>query len=433
MAEKENKEIELRSEEFQEVLGNIPHWILRRGILIVGLFVFGLLIGSALFKYPDVITTTMTLTGSTPAAAIVAKTSGKLHELNVTDKAKVKTGDYLAVIENPANKEDILLLKTYLNSFDINNPNELSPHLNVGTLQSLYSTFYRCLFEYQEFIRLQYYEQKIVMMKERIAQYQDYYINLERQKRIVQDQFNLQENQFQRDSLLTVKGVLAGEEFEIAKSQYLQGALSLENILSTIQNTAIQITQMRESLLDMEQQYQEKKNTLDSQLKTYSAQLLSDIQGWEQTYALIAPVDGEVTFTTYWVENQNIQTGDVVFNIIPSENETLLGKSSMPMDRSGKVKIGQKVNIRFYNFPDNEFGIVKGLVKTISIVPAKTGQEIGNYIVEIELPEGLHTTYHKELPYLPEMQAQADIITENYSVLERFFMPLRKIFTEGFE
>jgi HlyD family secretion protein len=269
------------------------------------------------------------------------------------------------------------------------------------------------------------------MMQERIDRNEEYYRNLDRQKQIIKDQFALQENQFERDSLLAVKGVIASEEFETAKSRYLQGALALENILSTIQTTGIQIMQMREILLDTRQQYQEKKNTLELQLKTYSAQLLSDIQAWEQMYVLMAPVNGEVTFTTYWVENQNITVGDIVFTIVPSENGALLGKASMPMNRSGKVKVGQKVNIRFYNFPDNEFGIVSGLVETISAVPAKTNQEVSNYIVEISLPDGLRTTYQKEMPYLPEMQAQADIITEDYSVLQRFFMPLRKIWTEG--
>lgn len=148
---------------------------------------------------------------------------------------------------------------------------------------------------------------------------------------------------------------------------------------------------MKETLLDTRQQYQEKKNTLESRLKSYSPQLLSDIHGWEQTYVLMAPVDGEMTFTTYWVENQNVVTGDVVFTIIQSENETLLGRASFPVDRSGKIKVRQKVNIRFYNFPDNELGIVKGVVETISVVPAKTNQ--------------------KELP---EMQAQADIIMEEF-------------------
>jgi HlyD family secretion protein len=50
---------------------------------------------------------------------------------------------------------------------------------------------------------------------------------------------------------------------------------------------------------------------------------------------------------------------------------------------------------------------------------------------KIALPEKLMTTYKKELPYLPNMQGQAEIITEDISLLERLIMPVRKILTEN--
>ena len=61
MAEETNDNIELRSEEVQEVMGMIPSWIVRWGItLLFGVIVL-LLIGSCFFRYPDVLTTEMTL------------------------------------------------------------------------------------------------------------------------------------------------------------------------------------------------------------------------------------------------------------------------------------------------------------------------------------------------------------------------------------
>ena len=108
------EKIELRSEEFQEVLGAVPHWILRWGIIVLAIFTLILLIGSAIFKYPDIISAQVTLTGTKPPAAVVARSSGKLKELFVTDNQEVKTGEYLAVIDNPARTEDVLYLKNYL-------------------------------------------------------------------------------------------------------------------------------------------------------------------------------------------------------------------------------------------------------------------------------------------------------------------------------
>ncbi|MCD8179464.1 MAG: HlyD family secretion protein [Tannerellaceae bacterium] len=425
-------EIELRSEEFQEILGSVPPWISRRGITLIGAIVVIILTGSAIFKYPDTITTTMTLTRTTPPVALIAKTNGKLQKLYVADKQTVEINDYIALIENPGRPEDIRLLKQYIETYNPERTSELPPKdLNLGNLQSLFSSFYITLSNYQEFNRLQYFSKKIESVKERVIEYETYYNNLTHQQTIIQEQLSLAESQYQRDLQLSQKGVLSAEELEISRSQYLQSALSLENIRSTLQNTQMQITQIKENLLDTEYQYEDRKNDLETQIKTYIAQLITEIQSWEQTFVFISPVNGEVTFTTHWAENQNVSAGETVFNIIPSEQGDLIGKAMMPMERSGKVKAGQKVNIRFFNFPDNEYGIVRGTVRNISLAPIKSTEEQYNYMVEIDLPEGLTTTYNKELPYHPEMLAQADIITDDLSVLERLILPLKKIITES--
>lgn len=433
--DKEEDKIELRSEEFQDVLGTVPHWILRWGITVLAIIIVILLIGSAIFKYPDIISSSITLTGSTPPAAIVAKASGKLKELNIDDNQTVIEDQYLAIIENPAETKDILLLKGYLDkiSLDADTMIPLLPkNLQLGALQSNYSTFYLTLFEYSEYKRLKYFSTKADIINERIDQYETQLANLIRQREIIEEQLLLTKKQYQRDSLLNKKGVLSNEELENTKSQYLQGILSYENITSSVDNSRIQIGQMKENLFETNYQDIEKENTLNSKLRTLITQLQSEIQTWELTYVLSSPINGKITFTNYWATNQNITVGEEIFNIIPTDKVQLLGKASLPTTRSGKVEIGQKVNIRFENFPDNEYGIVKGIVKNISLVPVK-GKETTGYTVEIELPNGLMTTYNKELPYLPQMTGQADIIAKDISALERFIMPLRKALSEGLE
>ncbi|GHV16633.1 hemolysin [Bacteroidia bacterium] len=435
MPDKEEDKIELRSEEFQDVLGTVPHWILRWGITVLAIIIVMLLIGSAIFKYPDIISSSVTLTGSTPPATIVAKSSGKLKELYIDDNQLVAAGQYLAIIENPAETKDILLLKGYLDKINLDADTMiplLPKHLQLGTLQSNYSAFYLTLFEYSEYRRLKYYSTKARIINERIGQYETQLANQIRQRKIIEDQLLLTKSKYRRDSLLNKKGVLSNEELENTKNQYLQGILSYENITSSVDNSKIQIGQMKENLFEANSQDIEKENTLNSKLRTLITQLQSEIQSWELTYALSSPIKGKITFTNYWATNQNITAGEEIFNVIPTDKVQLLGKASLPATRSGKVEIGQKVNIRFENFPDNEYGIVKGIVKNISLVPTK-GKETADYTVEIELPNGLMTTYNKELPYLPQMTGQADIITKDISALERFIMPIRKAVSEGLE
>ena len=116
---KELKEVELRSEELQEVMGKIPPWILRRGIAVLFCVVVVLLTGSAFFTYPDMIQAPVMLTGSMPPAGVIAFSSGKLDMMNTQDNQIVKAGDYLAVIHNAAQTDDVLYLKRFLDELDI--------------------------------------------------------------------------------------------------------------------------------------------------------------------------------------------------------------------------------------------------------------------------------------------------------------------------
>jgi len=444
----EEDKIELRSEEFQEVLGAVPPWILRWGITVLAFVIIILLIGSAIIKYPDVIPAQIILTGSTPPATVVAHASGKIKQLFVSDNQEVKNGDYLAVIDNPAHTEDILILKKYLRHCESDNLKQSTQNmdcfvprndgsivlpdknLQLGALQQLFSSFHTTLFEYTEYKRLLYYPQKKAITIERIAQYEKQYKSLLNQQRITNEQFILIQKQYHRDSTLNIKGVISDQELETVKNTYLQSLLSKENMRSSLNNMQIQIGQLKESLLDTEQQETEKLNGLQTQLQSLVSQLKTGIQEWELNYMLQTPIDGKITFANYWAENQNVSAGEEVFAIVPDSSNIIIGKAMLPVARSGKVKIGQKVNIRLQNFPENEYGILRGVVSNISLTPVQTG-EMAYYAVEISLPTKLVTTYKKELPYLPNMQGQADIITDDMSLLERFVLPIKRVLTES--
>jgi len=455
------KEVELRSEELQEVMGRIPPWIQQRGIAVLFVVVVVLLAGSAFFMYPDVIQAPIVLTGSTPPVGIVAFSSGKLELLDTQDNQLVNAGDYLAVIHNPARTDDMLYLKTFLNGLDtllgehagalgndtlgndallgddtlLGNRKGLplrmpDKKMQLGNLQSAYASFHVLLFNYNEYIRRQYYPNKIRMTKERLVQYGEQYRSLLRQQKITEEQISLIDKNHERSALMHEKGGISGKELDESRSRQLQGQMTEENMLNSINNMRIQLAQMSESLIDMEHQHSERMNDFQSQIRSMVSQLKANIQSWEMSYVLMSPVDGKITFTRYWVSNQNVQAGEEVFSVIPVSESQIIGKAMLPIARSGKVMTGQSVNIRLDNFPDNEFGMLKGVVQNISLVPT-TASGATYYVVEISLSDGLHTNYKKELPFLPNMQGSADIITTNISLLERFVMPMKKIFKDG--
>lgn len=432
--ENQEQKIELSCEEVQTFLGKTPSWVLRIGLSMILFIIVLFIIGSAMFKYPDTITASAILTGTTPPARIKANVSGVLSRIYVDDNQYVEKGTYLAVIQNPANVEDMIYLKEYLKhfSFHLDSISELpKKNLKLGELQESYSTFYRMLSEYQVYMQSEYARDKLSMVRKRSEKLYSYIGALERQKDIIAHQNKLNTNIFLRDSILYQKKLLSSEEYDIAQKEYLNGFLSLENINSIIQSSRMQIVEIEEEFIDSENTFREKDNNYIVNIDTWRTQLLNNIRNWELNYVLIAPVCGKLTFNNYWAENQNVIVGEEVFYIVPVDRGNLIAKIFLPVMRSGKVKVGQKVNLHLDNFPDNEFGIVRGKISNISKVPSINQEGLYYYTVEVDLPEGLRTSYKKELLYYPDMCGQADIVTEDMSFLERIFLPVRKILVEG--
>ena len=429
---KEGKEIELRSEEVQEVMGQIPAWIVRWGITLLFIVVLALLVGSYFFKYPDVITTEMTLTSRHPVAQIVARTSGKISKLYVTDGEKVKPGALLAIVQNPASTEDTYRLKDILLEHQAE-PDRLSELLSgkaefvLGEMQSVYVGLLTSLHECKNYRELDYYPKKIAAVRDQIDKYSVYYRNQLRQRQVVKEQYEIACKQYERDSSLFSRQVISPFEYETAKNVLLQNRYSLVGANAALENMKIQIGQLEESLLDLQLQQAEKESLLLHNYRTAMEELLNVIGSWELNYCLRSPIEGRVTFTKYWNENQFVISGEDVFSVVPEEEERLIGRASLPVPRSGKVELTQRVIVRFANFPDQEFGIVNGIVSAISMVPTED-----NYMVEIAFPDGLTTNYRKNLPVSYEMKATAEIVTDDVRLIERFFQPLKKILKEGF-
>lgn len=429
MSEEINK-IEIRSEEVQEILGYIPHWIIRSGLGVIFVVLILLLTGSWFFKYPDIISSSISITTENPPASLVAKTSGKIDELFVVDKQQIKKGTLLAIIENTANYGHIAELSSKLDSlqsffihFDVDKLQNFNPAYELGSIQTSYAAFLKLYYEYQNFIQLNYHQLKIAALRKQLQQTRYQLAVQHRQSRLQKEELGIATKQFSRDSGLFAQKVIPPSEFEKAQREFIQKKYAWESSRTSVLNNKIQISQLEQSILDLQLQKQDQQNQLQLQLKSTYDVLKSDIDAWEMMNLFQSPIEGRVSFSKIWSSNQNITLGEIAFVIVPEARTEIIGKLQLPIEGAGKVKTGQLVNIKFNSFPYMEYGTVQGTIKSIALVPQEEF-----FLVTVDLPHKLHTNYDKELPFSQQMKGTAEIITENISIIERLFNPLRAIF-----
>jgi len=425
--EEENK-IELRSTEVQEILSRPPKWMVRWGITIIFLVILIVIVGSWFFKYPDIISAKIVLTTENPPAPIVAKASGKIQNLFVKEQQYVEKDQVLAIIENPAEYKDVLYIKEKLELFGeklLANEfflKDLKRNLNLGSVQSQYADFINRVDDYQKIKGLDYYQKKIGLLIKEKNQYQKYFKNLQTQRDLQKSEYELLMNQYKRDSVLYSQQFISDAEFEKSKSGLLSKQFSYEQSNIALTNAEIQIQNIEQNIAEME--LQEEKQYSEKQLYIMQSyeNLMATIDSWKYQYMLVATTNGKITFNQYWNENQTVKTGETVMTIIPENEGEIIGKVQLTFDGAGKVKSGQMANIQFANYPYMEFGMVKGVVKNISLAP-----ENDYYTAEIELPEGLKTFYGIDLQFKQQMQGSVEIITEDIRLMERIIRPLRYI------
>ncbi|WP_291151233.1 HlyD family secretion protein [Flavobacterium sp. UBA7680] len=429
--EEDNSTFELRSEEVQDILTKVPHWMIRWGTVLIFVIILMLFFVSWFIKYPDVVNTEIVITTNIPPEKIVAKSSGRIEAILVKNKSIVSKNSTLAIIENTANYNDVFLLKSIVDNYNINDAKTEFPfsklkNTQLGEIESAYAVFQKD-YQAQELnhdlqpfaIENRAQVSEKIQIKERLE-------ILQQQKVINESELQLQKNEVARFEILFNKGIISAQEMEVKKLSFLQAQKSYRSLLSSI-------SQLRSSLIDNTKSSQssqanstKEEVNLGRNMAQSFYQLKKVIKDWELAYALKSSISGKVTFLQVWTENQTINLGDNVFSIIPDAKNGFIGKVKAPALNSGKIKTGQRVNIRLANFPDREFGVLKGKIQNISLVPDKDG----NLLIDVALPEGLKTSYNKQILFQQEMKGSAEIVTEDLRLIERILYQFKSIFEQ---
>lgn len=425
---------ELRSTEVQEILGQVPSWIVRWGIGLIFLVITVFIVGSFFFRYPEVINAPIVITTENPPSYALAKSNGRITEFYVKDKQFVNPGQKLLMIENPANSNDVFEVKSKLSDFqdflqNFDTLHYIWPDKNylLGEVQPFFSGFLRNYKAYISFLRIDYYNRKIKLAKEELQKYGIYYNRLYIQRNLLEEELNIIVEQTGREEKLFRANVIPTSEFEKSKTALLQKRREFEQARINLSSLDIDISNLEQEILEYELSYIENKKQLEFQLTESFHNLNSQIALWEQSYLLKSSGCGQVSFNKYWAIDQNVSIGDKVVSIISDHPGEIIGMINLSLKRSGKVETGQKVNIKLDNFPYMEYGMLKGNVKSISLVPSDN-----YYVVEVNLPDSLITYYNIQLDFGQEMQGLAEIITNERSLLSRIMEPFRYIINRNF-
>jgi len=429
MQMKDRKPEILYSEPVREIMGNPPSGILRWGnIVLFAVFLFFLLF-SWILKYPDMVPAPVEITTVNPPATLVTKITGRIKYLLVIDKDSTFAGQVLAVMETTASIDEINRLKQSIDS--INDPQaaiymKLPQLAQLGEIQNFYATFMKNLYDLNSYVTNDFYGNKIISLSEEINAIVEYIDRLKVKEKLFIENRKLESNKYRRDSLLFLNKVIPESEIEKSHQALIRINIELQQVRLDYSEKSIELAGKRQLLQDYKIKKVEEEQKIVALLNESYLNLRAQIAIWDNNYLLRSPFDGVVTFTQFWNENQVVMKDEPVLNVIPHNTGSYVGRVRLKMQRSGKVKPGQPVNIKLSSFPYLEYGMVKGIVRTKSLVPS-----IDAYIIEIDLPDGLTTLYGRKLEFTQSMSGTAEILTEDLRLLQKLINPLKYLISKN--
>jgi multidrug efflux pump subunit AcrA (membrane-fusion protein) len=414
-----------RSEFVQEIVSNKPGFLIRYGTLFFLLVLVTLVVICWFIQYPDLVNTKAKLTSINAPKEVITKQPGKLIKLFAKENEVVKQGTVLGYLESTASHEELINLSNTIDSLQsLVNKNDIEkilPYLNtsaqnLGELQQSFQIFQQSFINFRNYISGGFYLSKKIMLGKDLAFIQKMHSNLLQQKGLNVQDLALSQKTFDASQSLKEDKVIAELEYRNETSKLINKKLTLPQINAAIINNESQQNEKQKEIMELENTITQQKSFFAQSLNT----LKSQIDDWKKKYLLTAPIDGKIAFATFLQENQQLQSGQIICFINP-ENSEYYAEVYIPQTNFGKVKMGQQVLLKFPAYPSAEYGSIKGKIDFISNISTDSG-----YLAKVILPNGLNTSYKKQIQFRDGLTAQGEIITANMRLLQRFYYNIIK-------
>lgn len=414
-----NDPIPRHTDDMQDIITAVPSWLLRWGITLF-FAILVLIIGlSALIRYPDIVKATLKIDSPNSPKPVVSKIPGKLLKLLVTENTVVSEGQPLAYLESTANHLKVLALLSNLKILQANvlQNKQLDSklfseedNLQFGELQSAYQSFFGEYINYKAAIENGFLLKKRTYLQKDLIYLSKQQEQLNSQKAIEQKDFNLATDEYEMHKKLTQQKVETTAELRQEESKYLAKKSPLVQTESALISGNNNYAAKQKEILELDNQVQEEKAKFLQALNS----LISAAEDWKSKYVLNAAQAGKLTFAGIIQQNQVLTSGQEVFYINPG-NEAFFGEMAITQVNMGKIKEGQQVLVKLRSYPFEEYGMIRGEIKSIADVPYKDSVFISRVNFKFRNSSDMKKPIHLK----QGMMADAEIITQDATLIQR--------------
>nr|WP_289119675.1 HlyD family secretion protein [uncultured Bacteroides sp.] len=369
----DTKKVEIYSRDSNDMLGDMPDWLIHTGSYIVYGLVALLVAGAALFQYPDTVKKHIRIDDTGSVEWITANRAGMIERFFVENRSQVKENDTLGILKNTASLKDVKRFCQVLTNVE-----EYYRTMDIGYLQ-------------------------------------DYPFDL------IMGEMTPAYEQFTQ----AVRACLMYREFDLypQKKKYLDK--ELEILARSGKADELDLLKIKREMFDLEIDHKMEMAQHHRALEIAYENMTNSLRTWDSNNLLKSRNKGTVIWGRSWSMNRKINEGDTLCTVVSQKKGNPVGHIRLSENEVSEITAGDKVDIALNKYPAHTYGTLSGKITSISFVPYNK-----SYAVEVEFPDGMITTKGKKPDYEIGMSGQAEIITSSRSVLDRIFSPVMQLFKE---
>lgn len=247
------------------------------------------------------------------------------------------------------------------------------------------------------------------------------------QQRIQADRIEIARRQLTGAVELAGEGYLSQVEMRRRQDAYLAEQQSQSSLATERAAKQAELAELQDTLRQLPIATEQRISQLEAAIAENETHL-KEIEG-QRGYQLLAPISGRVSALQAWV-GKTADPKIPVLSIIP-DGAVLEAELLVPARAIGFIARGQTVHISYDTFPFEQFGFARGAVLAVSHTLLRPEEIVGpvllrepSYPVDVALDRQTMRAYGAELQLEPDLQLQADIVSERRSLLAWLLDPL---------
>ena len=421
-SEEKRKILLTRSEELSDIMEQIPHWLIRSGVLMlmfVLLLIFG---GSYFFPHLEKITLPAKLIPLDPPIPLTVSAGGFIDKVCVIDRSQVDAGDYIVYLRGTENPQEVFAFEHLLDSLkDVNRYRLPEVPENAMKISGQFHLDYSELLNELRSLSLRaensLYSARIELFNERIARTQELLDDTKKQYSLRQEEMLLISGKTERDSTLHSWKMLSLEELEVSRRQYLSSRSVFYDYTDRLRSLELNLIQLVQEKRELELSATEELNSSMLKLDALMERIKARLDIWKMDYLITSPASGRVYFNEELTRHMRLASGTVIGLVVPPEVSSLKCSATAMGDEVVLIREGMMVRVRLPGYESDRGNYIEGVVSSVS--NAGIG---GIFKISIELKEGF-ADLNERFGVFYGLEGTAEVIVKRGRLFNKLLEP----------